>query len=147
MEFSSTHRTPHPARLPALAFFPEQGVRVQHPHSRHIWTEPQSNSSSACDGLATGLVPLRVTLEGERASRFLLDVSSSIEEGNGVSGGGSCGEGGGVACRDVDNCHADQGRQCAPFKGVRAFIFVVSLLTRRKCRDNTNEIEAACCVI
>ncbi|CAM9697567.1 unnamed protein product, partial [Ectocarpus fasciculatus] len=103
-----------------VALESEAGVRVQEPYSRHVWTEPQpSSSSSARDGLATGVVPLRVTLEGERASRFLLDVSSSIEEGNGVSGGGSCGEGGGGAGRDVDSSnHADQGRQCAPFKGL-----------------------------
>ncbi|CAM9385138.1 unnamed protein product [Ectocarpus sp. 6 AP-2014] len=93
-----------------VALESEAGVRAQHPHSNHVWAEPQPSSSSARDGLATGAVPLRVTLEGERANRFLLDVSSSIEEGNGVGGGG--------ADRHDDSSHADQGRRCAPFKGL-----------------------------
>ncbi|CAM9986976.1 unnamed protein product, partial [Ectocarpus sp. 13 AM-2016] len=96
----------------------EAGVRVQHPHSHHVWAEPQPSSPSARDGPATGAVPLRVTLEGERASRFLLDVSSSIEEGDGVGGGGSRGEAGGGAAKDADKSYADQGNHCAPFKGL-----------------------------
>ncbi|CAB1103705.1 unnamed protein product [Ectocarpus sp. CCAP 1310/34] len=93
-------------------------MNIPHPHSHHVWAEPEPSSSSAHDGLAAGVVPLRVTLEGERANRFLLDVSSSIEEGECVGAGGSCGEAGGGADRHVDSSHADQGRQCAPSKGL-----------------------------
>ncbi len=63
---------------------------MRHPHSHDVWTEP--DSASAREGMATG-VPLRVSLEGERPKRFLLDVTSSIRQGSegGVSGGGGDG--------------------------------------------------------
>lgn len=72
--------------------FRSEGVRVRHPHGHHVWTEPES--TAARDGLATG-VPLRVALEGHRAGRFRLDVTSCIGTDGGSSGGGAGGGGGG----------------------------------------------------
>lgn len=64
--------------------FLSEGVRVRHPHGHHVWTQPES--AAARDGLATG-VPLGVALEGERADRFRLDVTSCAGT-DGCGGGG-----------------------------------------------------------
>lgn len=70
--------------------FRGKGIRVRHPHSHDVWTEP--DSTSARRGMTTG-VPLRVALEGKRSDRFLLDVTSLIGQGSegGVNGGGGDG--------------------------------------------------------
>lgn len=60
-----------------------EGVRIRHPHSQHVWAEPES--SAARDGQATGL-PLRVALEGDRADRFRLGVTSCIGTDGGDGG-------------------------------------------------------------
>lgn len=74
------------------------GVRVREPHGHHVWTEPES--AFAREGLAAG-VPLRVALEGERAGRFLLDVTCCIGA-DGCGGGSDSGSCSGGRCGGDD---------------------------------------------
>lgn len=48
-----------------------EGVKICHPHSNHIWTDPES--SIVRRGMSLG-VPLEIKLEGRGAYRFLLRV-------------------------------------------------------------------------
>lgn len=62
------------------------GVRVGHPHSRHVWNDPES--AAVCEGLAAG-IPLRVTLEGEGVNLFQLDVAGAASAGEEEGGAGA----------------------------------------------------------
>lgn len=69
----AAHHTSCFAPMRRVIFSRALGVRICEPHSRHLWTKPQS----ACvrQGMETG-IPLQVTLEGHGADRFRLGVAA-----------------------------------------------------------------------